>query len=586
MPRLRSARCARPAGWLLLGLLALAVEPTHSAADVTVQASVSNQRVRVGETTTLVIAVEGSQAVAAPALGPVDGFNVRYVGPSQQVSIVNGAMSARIQHRYALTALSEGQFSIGPFEVEHEGQVLRTSPVSVVVSAAATGAQQIDPQAQPGGSNLRLLLQVDRERVYLHERVAVDVVLYVGAVSARDLQYPTLAAESVSVEDFGQPVRSAEVIDGQRFEVLRFRTTVIPLKAGRLSLGPARTSLNVVQRPRNFFFTQRQPVELTSNALALDVLSLPAQGKPADFSGAVGRFSIEVTAAPLEVQAGDPITVRIALRGDGNLAQLRPPSYPEGAGFKVYEPQVTDDSQESLRVYEQVVIPESDQIERLPPLRFSFFDPDRERYETIDSGPVPVGGRPAGGEPQRGIVRAGGTAKRRDPETLGRDIVFIKDVPDALMTAEQRRSRWWALLFWQPVPFLLYAALVVYDRRRRRLSGDERYARATRARGDARRALARVEACRDDAEFFDGLAAAVREYLGAKLGLPPGAIERERLQAAGMGEAAIAKVDEVLEACAQARFARAASAADRRHLLELARTLVRDVERDRNLRVV
>ena len=587
--RRRSAH--RPLGFLFAILFAANVGLAQPvvADDITVRASVDNPRVRVGESITLSIEVDGAQSVDAPTLGALDGFAARYVGPSQQVSIVNGQISARVQHRYALTAQRDGQFTLGPFEVSYDGKTYETNTLQLRVSPAAAAPHPPDGGAVGDAEPLRLTLEVARPRVYLHQRVPVDATLYVGAVTARDLQYPNLPAEGVSIEGFGQPVRSAQVIDGQRFEVLRFRSSVTPLKTGRLQLGPARTSLNVVRRPQNFFFTQRQPVELTSNAVTLEVLPLPVAGRPADFSGAVGAFSLDVSAAPTQVRAGDPITVRITLRGDGNLAQLQAPTFAGGGGFKVYDPQAVDGGGDLARVFEQVVIPEHPGVDRLPALQFSYFDPDAEEYRSTQSAPIPLMVEAAERDAERQIVSATGVDQRKDPETIGRDIVYIKDEPGALVRSDELAMRWWILLLWQPVPIFLYVGVILYDRRRRRLSGDERFARATRAGRAARTALGNAQAALDagdTAAFHDRLAAALRDYLSAKLGLPPGAIDRERLHSAGIGDEMVERVTAVLAACEQVRFAPITGTADQRQLLDGTRTIVRDMERDRSLRPV
>lgn len=582
----RSRRCrfaAVVAALLLLG----GVLPLAAAADLSVAATVSNNRVRVGETITLSIEASGTQSLEPPAIAALDGFHVRYLGPTQQVTMINGAISARIQHRYAVTAQREGAFSIGPFEVVHEGKTYRTEPVAIRVSPASTAPQVAEEAAGASGESLRLTLTVDRPRVYLHERVPVDVTLYVGQVTARDLQYPSLPAEGVSIEAFGQPIRSAQPIDGQRFEVLRFRTSVTPLKSGSLVVGPARTSLNVVSRPQNFFFTQRQPVELASNSVTLEVLPLPAEGRPADFSGAVGTFSLEVGATPTEVDAGDPVTVTITLRGEANLAQLQPPAFRAGGGIKVYDPQVADASGDQVRVYEQVVIPEHAGVTELPALAFSFFDPGSGQYRTARSTAIPLVVRASERDPGRQIVSASGVELRKDPEALGRDIVYIKDDPGVLQRRDDAATRWWGLLFWQPVPVLLYFAVVWFDRRRRRLSGDERFARATRAGRTVRKALDQAEtalAAGDGSGFYDRLENALRAYLSAKLGLPPGAVDRERLRKTGIGEELVQRTAQILAACEQVRFAPIAGASDQRQLLEQARMIVRDMERNRSLR--
>ena len=170
-------RCA-----LALGLLFA----TAARADLSVHATVNPRRAQVGEPLSLIIEVSGAQNVTAPALGAIDGFDVQYVGPSTQVSIVNGQVNASVQHRYSLVPMRAGHFSLGPFSVEYQGKQYQTAPVSVDVGAAnqppAPGQQRAAPQGQAakGGSGnqaIRVTLSVPRQEVYLHEPVPIDVRL-------------------------------------------------------------------------------------------------------------------------------------------------------------------------------------------------------------------------------------------------------------------------------------------------------------------------------------------------------------------------------------------------------------------------
>jgi len=548
-------------------------------AELTVRAIASSEQVRVGETFTLTIEATGTQALGVPNLGHLEGFQSQYVGPSTRVSIVNGQMNSLVQHRFALTAQREGEFVIGPFSVEHAGSAYATGALRIVVGGAPEA-----PAADDAGP-LRLELIVPRQTVYLHERVPIEIALYVGDVTARDVQYPVLHASGVSIEGFGQPSRATQMVGGQRFEVLRFQTAIVPLQAGERALGPATMNLNVVQQPRSFFAMQRQGVELRSNAVRLEVLPLPAAGRPAAFTGAVGRFVFDVSAAPTQVDAGDPITVRILLRGEGNLSSVSPPVYEDAPGRRVYPPQLVEGSDGNARVYEQVVIVEDPATDRLPPLTFAYFDPTAASYVQLESVPIPLVVRDSGvdaavvvsGDPTAG-------ADGRRAESLGRDIVYIKDDPGRLTHRDASGRRWWWLLLWQPLPLLFYVGVVLYDRHRRRMNVDERYARATRAGRAVRASLAEVARALDAGDrsrFFDQLESAVRSYLAAKLGLPPGGIEAERLAHAGVDAATVQSIMEILAACEQERFAPASGAAEPRQLLERARAMVADLERRR-----
>src|SRR5262249_50751644 len=153
----------------------------------------------------------------------------------------------------------------------------------------------------------------------------------------------------LSIDKFAEPTQRQQVIDGEAFQVVHFQTSIIPLRSGPLTLGPAALHLNVLNRRRDRVFTdpfferffqddpfntERRPLELHSDPTALTVLPLPQEGKPASFSGAVGTFTLDVTAAPTELGAGDPITLHMTLRGSGNLGDAAPPALTSTDGFR------------------------------------------------------------------------------------------------------------------------------------------------------------------------------------------------------------------------------------------------------------
>ncbi len=113
-------RGRRAFGAALLTCTILLATPAH--ADISVHASVAPARVQVGEPLALSIDIAGAQDAPAPAIGGIDGFDVRYMGPSTQISIINGRMNASVQHRYSLVPMRAGHFTLGPFSIAYQGK--------------------------------------------------------------------------------------------------------------------------------------------------------------------------------------------------------------------------------------------------------------------------------------------------------------------------------------------------------------------------------------------------------------------------------------------------------------------------------
>jgi tetratricopeptide (TPR) repeat protein len=567
---------------------------TAARAEVTIRARLDPPRVSLGQSTDLAVEIRGTQDAAMPSVPAPAGVGVRYVGPSTQLSIVNGHTNSSVTHHFTVTPRREGSFTLGPITSQADGQVLEAGTVTLQVAAGAAAAA-------PAGDQLRLVLTVPRTSVYVHERVPLTVTLWVGQVRVSDVQYPRIAGDGFTLEPLGQPTQRQESRDGGTFQVVEFRGALTPARSGTLAVGPATMSMARVteraggRRGFSFFggFTQ-EPVELTSEPVMLEVLPLPEQGKPADFSGAVGRFALQVRAAPLDVAAGDPVTLTYTLSGDGDLSSVTAPALAESEAFRVYPVQpvaAAAGASPGTRSFEQVIIPETPGPLRLPPVRFTWFDPEARAYRVAEHPPITLTVRPAahGAEPQ--IVGAEGGKTAAPTESLGRDIVFIKESPGRLTPLGARR--WRNPLFWilQVVPLLLWAAAVAIVRHRRRLGSDARYARFTRAGRAARAALddaGRALERGDAAGFHDRVAGAIRDYLTAKLDLPPGAVTSElvsaRLRDAGVADGVAGEVRAFFAACEIARFAPVPAAdGDLRRTLVQAERIVRTLERTRRL---
>jgi tetratricopeptide (TPR) repeat protein len=586
----------RPPGVCATLLLALLMTARAGAADVTVEATVENQDVVINQAFVLTIAVKGAQNVSPPALYDLDGFDVGYLGPSTQVSFINGRMTASISHRYRVVPLRVGTFQLGPFAVDVQGQRYDTNAITIRVAAGGS-ARRGEVVAPGGAQGLLLVVEPGKREVYVGERVDLRLTLYIGNVRVRDLQYPVIAADGVTLDKFSQPTEGNGVRDGKRYHTVSLRTTMTPVRPGPVDLA-ASMAMNVMTNRRGmdplfdqFFPGDAKAIEVRAEPTPLTVLPLPAEGKPSDFTGAVGRFDFTLSAKPTELDAGDPITLRMEIAGTGNLANVSPPAVPVDDRFRVYDAQpVKGEDGAERRVFEQVVIPQVADVRELPAVSFSYFDPELRTYRTISHGPTPLAVRAA--HDARPQVVDANQAAAPEPEApaqaLGRDIVYIKDAPGAWQARAQRfyqRAGFWLL---QMVPVALFAGGWAYARRRDRLAADPRLVRFRQAGREARRALAALGDGPADAQFYDALSATLATYLSAKLGLPPGAVDRERVLARLDGDGAGAEMRERLGAffqlIEQARYAPSQrDRAERVNALALAKGIVEGLERERRL---
>src|SRR6185437_9539065 len=152
---------------------------------------------------------------------------------------------------------------------------------------------------------------------------------------------------------------------------------------------------------------------VATTAETVQSLVVPREYAPADFNGAIGRFTMAMTAGPTNITAGDPITVKVQISGRGSLDTLTLPEQPAWHDFKIYPPTTKVETTDQLglqgtKTFEQIVTPESAEIKALPPITFSYFDPEVKAYRTLSQPAVPLLVRPGGAAPAPTVLASQG----------------------------------------------------------------------------------------------------------------------------------------------------------------------------------
>lgn len=578
------------------------------AEEIRFDATVNRNIISLGQSIQLSLQFRDSRSVPAPELPGIDGFQSRYIGPSTRMSIVNGRMSSSVTHVYRLVPLKTGTFKIGPFSFEHDGNMYTSNPLTIEVRDAAAGQGAPHQGMEGAGTALKerlfLTMEAAKPEVYINEMVPVTIKLYVSGISIRDIQYPEYSHEGFSSGDFGKPLQYQETKEGIVYDVVEFRTDIFGTRPGELALGPATLQANIVMKKQgrrrssvfddffghdpfdDFFGYSAEPVKLSSEKTVLTVMPLPQDKRPEDFSGAVGDFDFSLDVTPKQVRAGDPLTVKMSITGQGNFSTVTSPKLEQSKDFKVYEPQVKEN--ENRKIYEQILIPLSDAVKEIPMASFSFFNPAKGRYETITRGGMPVTVKKPEKKEEIAIMeapRAGGRAPVT--EKLGRDIIYIKESPGTLRKKGGYLYRNTAFLLLQAVPLLLFGLAWKMQKRRERISTDIGYARRLSAPKKAKRGIREAERSlhKDRTqEFYNSVHKTLREYIGDRFHLPTGGITSDivddALKDKKIDETILAGLKGIFEGCDMARYAPAQlSRADMENTLKALKEVIDYLER-------
>jgi N-acetylglutamate synthase-like GNAT family acetyltransferase len=258
-----------------------------------------------------------------------------------------------------------------------------------------------------------------KHEIYVGESVPVEIQVgmrdgFVASING----LPKLNSGDFTLNNLShQPERAPKTIDGKSFTVYTWHSLLAAVKPGTYSLA-FETPLTVRVRTRpqresmlddllgdpflqNFFgATIPKDVTVSSPEAAIKVLSLPTEGRPPDFGGAVGTFKISTDISSDKNTAGDPLTLRMHVHGAGNFDRVESSMLGGDAQWKTYDPKVAFNSTDPLgyrgeKIFEQPLIAAQPGTHTIPPLSFSYFDPGERRYETAHSSPLSVTVAPA-----------------------------------------------------------------------------------------------------------------------------------------------------------------------------------------------
>jgi len=544
------------------------LSPAPALADVSVTMSVRSTTVSLNDGFALTISVEGALNVPAPDLGAVEEhFSVRSAGSSTNMSMVNGRITQSKSFTYTLLPRATGTFTVGPARIEHDGAEYLSNSVEVTVVEGGTPAASAEPDVRQGtqpssGRDVFATTTVDRRTAYVDEQITLSFKYYRRSEPFRQPSYEAPDLTGFWVEDLDAREEYIEVIEGKRYRVTELKTALFGAASGTATVGPA-TLVYYDEGPAfTFFSRQGERQTLRTDPIELDIRPLPAEGRPSGFSGAVGRYQLSSSIDVDSVVVGDPVTLTVTIRGDGNIRTVPAPDLSGASELRVYESgSSTEITRKNgvvggVKRYELVLVPETEGDKTIPAIELVFFDPSTGRYETTGSPERTIEVIPGGAED-------GATSVARTVvERLGGDIRYIRESDGALRAAGRPlHARIWFLLL-QLVPPLGLALVVARRRRSDRLGNDVRLARYRRATARSRDALKAAERAFADGRTTEGCSAvarAVTDFIGDRTGVEARGLTlrelEQTLRDAGADDRLVERVRSLLGTCDAARFA-------------------------------
>lgn len=537
---------------LLAGLWLAVAGVFPSAAEVVIHAQINKTSVALNDQLVLEVSVSGPHATLPdPVMPPLKNFSLYSSGSNQSLSFVNGKVSSSLVHTYVLVPRFVGKGVIDPITVTVDGVTARTAPIEITVQppnsapagSRAQGASSPRQAPQTAGGapapDVFVTAELDKPKAFVNEQATLTVRFHTGVTLLGNPQYNAPKIAGFLAEDLPPERHGTVSLKGRQYYFSEIKTALFPAQAGTLRIGKAMIRCEVQQdvaidpfAPDFFqkFFSQglvgAQARELVSEPLTLTAEPLPPEGKPPGFSGAVGRFGVSAAVDRSRVKAGDAVNLTVTVSGTGNLKAAGEPRLPELPAFRVYDTvsglniDKKGDVVQGSKVFRTVLVPKVSGTLEIPPVTYSYFDPEKRRYLEASTLPIRLAVEPgAAGSGPSAVFQGPAAAAPQGLTPVTRDIRYLKtaaSAPAATRLLEAVAAGGAA----HSVPFLLFAGVLSFLQFREHSLADPKAARFRRALKSAQARIRAAQRPQEGARAAQLLAEALTHFLADKLDLP------------------------------------------------------------------
>jgi hypothetical protein len=467
----------------------------------------------------IVVTSANDSVTLPPKLPAPAGVELTPAGRSQNYHLTGGKMQPRSTINFHVRALAVGELTMPGYTVTASGKTLAVPAAKVSVVAAG---------AAPVSDAPRLVIEMPPGDIYVGMVVQVRVLLVdPGDNSAQGLSQVQVVGDTFFADTtYMRQRRELSNRNGRTVAVVISEIPVTPLREGSQPLiaqGYAIMNRNSTSRLSGI--PSYNPL-LDTEPTNILVKRVPTEGELPGYTGAIGTFQLEPPqAVPNTVRAGDPLTLKVTMRGEGNFGRFTPPRFQGGGDWQVFPP--TSEAPPANFMQKQgsvtftyTMIPQSDRVRGTPPIAFSYFDPVQKRHVDLTIPPVAlkvtpapnVAAAPASPSDTITIKPIAESADLPERELVMTGLAETPGTTATSLVPWQRRGGFVAL---QLLPGIALLGLWLWDRRSRYLQQHPEVILKRQARREISRqlSLARRAAAAQDAKSF--VTAAVGALRGA-----------------------------------------------------------------------
>lgn len=523
----------------------------------------------------------------------IKGFEV-LMGPSRSsqnsTQIINGKVSSSssITYTYILMAGKEGTYNIPAASIVADGETkisnslqIKVLPADDASASSAQGGSASSSRSQAVGSkitdkDLFITASASKTKVYEQEAILLTYKVYT-VVDLRQLlgDMPDLKGfHTQEVELPAQKTFTLEHYNGRNYNTtVWWQYVLFPQQSGTMEI-PSITFEGVVAQRINsgdpfdaFFNGGTNYVEIKKKIvtpkLKINVAALPS--KPADFSGAVGTFTMASSINSKSVKTNDAVTIKLTVTGTGNMKLIGTPEVKFPQDFEVYDPKIdnqfnlTREGLSGSKTYEYLAIPRHAGKFTIPAVSFTYFDLKTKTYKTLKSEEYVINVEKGQGNADQVIADF---TNKESVKMLGNDVRYIKRGATQFAQRGDYFYGTTAYWMWYIIPFVLFVGVILMYRKQAMDNANTAKMKTKKANKVAvkRMKLAgKLLSENKKNEFYDEVLKALWGYISDKLSIPVSQLSKDNIEQElsryGVNEELVKAFINVLNDCEFARYA-------------------------------
>lgn len=524
----------------------------------------------------------------------IKGFDV-LMGPSRSqqssMQIINGktTSSSSITYTYILMATDAGNYTIPAASIEADGKKIFSNALTIKVlppdkaasansngQRSSSGARNQSSAGHVSGNELFITASASKTTVHEQEAVLLTYKVYTQ-VNLTGLLGKIGDLKGFQIQELEVPnsrkTWQLEHYKGRNYSVATWAQYILfPQQTGKLEVPAITFEAEITQPvavddPFDAFFNGTSIREIKKNIIApkLSINVQPLPSKPANFSGGVGDFTLSSSINSKEVRTNDAVTVKLTIKGSGNMKLINAPEVKFPEDFEVYDPKTTNNFKASnagltgTQTIEYLAIPRSAGTFTIPPVEFVYFDLKSNSYKTLKTEAYEL--KVAKGKGNADQVIANFTNKE-DVKMLGEDIRFIKLGETSFSPKGNYFFGTTPYYLWYIIPLILFVALVVFFRKQAAENANIVKVKTKKANKVATKRMklaGKLLSENKKNEFYDEVLKALWGYTSDKLSIPVSQLSKDNIESElvkyGVPQDVITNFMGALNECEFARYA-------------------------------